>query len=265
MTKTTYKIAKMDCAAEENIVRMKLEGLQNIAAVQFDVPKRKLIVIDGDNAEQITTAINSLNFNSSVLESEKIENDEALLFTEITVQERRLLKQVFAINFFFFAFEMITGFISRSMGLVADSLDMFADPVVYGLALFVVGRALSQKRKIARIAGYLQLLLTVFGVVEVITRFLRHGETSDFKTMIAVSLLALTSNAITLYLLQKSKSKEAYIQASMIFTSTDVIVNIGVIVAAALVYFTSSNLPDLIVGRIVFVLVGISSYRILRL
>lgn len=54
-------------------------------------------------------------------------------------------------------------------------------------------------------------------------------------------------------------------QASMIFTSNDVIINIGVIVAGALVYFTSSNLPDLIVGTLVFMLVARGAYRILQL
>ncbi len=46
----------------------------------------------------------------------------------------------------------------------------------------------------------------------------------------------------------------------MIFTSTDVIVNIGVMAAGALVYFTASNLPDLIMSTLVFVLVGVGSY-----
>ena len=57
------------------------------------------------------------------------------------------------------------------MDLIAHSLDMLADAVVYSLALFVVGKALAQKRKIARMSGYLQLLLAVFGFVEVIRRF----------------------------------------------------------------------------------------------
>jgi Co/Zn/Cd efflux system component len=54
-------------------------------------------------------------------------------------------------------------------------------------------------------------------------------------------------------------------QASMIFTSNDVIVNIGVIIAGALVYFTQSKYPDLIVGAIVFLLVAKGSVRILKL
>ena len=42
-------------------------------------------------------------------------------------------------------------------------------------------------------------------------------------------------------------------QASMIFTSNDVIINSGVIVAGVLVLWTGSRLPDLIVGAIVFI------------
>jgi hypothetical protein len=40
--------------------------------------------------------------------------------------------------------------------------------------------------------------------------------------MMLISFLALLGNAACLYLLQKSKSKEAHIQASVIFTNNDV-------------------------------------------
>jgi Co/Zn/Cd efflux system component len=83
--------------------------------------------------------------------------------------------------------------------------------------------------------------------------------------MVMVALLALVGNAACLFLLQKSRSKEAHMQASMIFTSNDVIVNIGVIVAAGLVYLTNSQYPDLIIGVIVFLIVGKGSLNILKL
>jgi hypothetical protein len=41
----------------------------------------------------------------------------------------------------------------------------------------------------------------------------------------------------------------------MIFTSNDVIINLGVITAGLLVNWLNSNKPDLIIGTIVFVLV----------
>ncbi len=179
--------------------------------------------------------------------------------------ESRVLWEVLAINFFFFALEMLSGFIAGSMGLVADSLDMLADSIVYALSLFVVGGTVSRKKDVAGIAGYFQLALAFLGFAEVIRRFLGRGETPDFHLMIVVSLLALAGNTICLYLLQKSESKEAHMQASMIFTSTDVIVNLGVIVAGILVYLSASKLPDLIVGTAVFILVGRGAYRILQL
>ena len=84
--------------------------------------------------------------------------------------------------------------------------------------------------------------------------------------MIIVSIFALIANGICLYLLQKSKSKkEAHMKASMIFTSNDVIINIGVIVAGLLVNWLNSNKPDLIIGTIVFILVIQGAVRILKI
>src|SRR5690606_17922609 len=100
-----------------------------------------------------------------------------------------------------------------------------------------------------------QLLLAIFGFTEVIRRFVGFEEIPAFQTMIIISILALIGNGLCLYLLQKSKSKEAHMQASMIFTSNDVIVNLGVIVAGGLVYLTNTKYPDLIIGTIVFAVV----------
>ena len=44
-------------------------------------------------------------------------------------------------------------------------------------------------------------------------------------------------------------------KASMIFTSNDVIINLGVITAGVLVNWLDSNKPDLVIGTIVFGLV----------
>jgi Co/Zn/Cd efflux system component len=70
---------------------------------------------------------------------------------------------------------------------------------------------------------------------------------------------------VCLYLLQRNKSKEAHMQASMIFTSNDIIINTGVIVAALMVHWFQSGYPDLIIGALVFVIVARGAYRILQL
>jgi Co/Zn/Cd efflux system component len=51
----------------------------------------------------------------------------------------------------------------------------------------------------------------------------------------------------------------------MVFTSNDVIVNLGVILAGALVYVTNSNYPDLAVGTLVFFYCANGAFKILKL
>lgn len=260
--KSTFKISKMDCPSEEQIIRIKLEQHPEVESLDFDIPNRKLAVYHRGGYESISASLDGLMLDSRVLSTEQIISDRA---EKKEIRQRRVLFQVLLINLFFFVLEMITGFIAGSMGLVADSLDMLADSIVYGLSFFAVGGTISKKKAIAKIAGYLQILLAILGFAEVVRRFLGHEAIPSFQIMVFISLLALTGNAICLYLLQKSKSTEAHMQASMIFTSNDVIVNIGVIVAGILVYLTSSKLPDLVVGALVFVLVGKGAYRILQL
>lgn len=262
MLKTTFNIAKMDCPSEERIIRMKLDGLINIQSLQFDIPGRRLEVYHTDSHDSILTALNTLQFDTKLVSSEPADMQN---IDDSHGQERKVLWQVLAINLFFFILEMFTGFIANSMGLVADSLDMLADGIVYALSLFAVGGTVLRKKNVARAAGYFQLVLAVLGFAEIIRRFMGYAEMPDFYLMIIISLLALAGNTICLYLLQKAKSEEAHMQASMFFTSMDVIVNLGVIVAGIIVYLTESMLPDLIVGTIVFVLVGRGAYRILQL
>ena len=253
----------MDCPSEEQMIRMKLADLTNIDSLEFDIPNRQLTVLHSDNYDPIFQQLDALKLDTSLIAS--VSADYSEILTDNTHRERKLLWQVLAINFFFFALELATGFISNSMGLVADSLDMLADSLVYGLALLAVGGTVARKKNIAKSAGYFQLTLAVFGFIEVIRRFVAVATIPVFQTMIVISILALIGNGLCLYLLQRSKSKEAHMQASMIFTSNDVIVNLGVIVAGGLVYLTHSKYPDLVVGTIVFFIVGQGAFTILKL
>jgi|TARA_R110000772_G_scaffold147254_3_gene257738 Co/Zn/Cd efflux system component len=262
MKKTVFEITKMDCPSEENLIRMKLDGIPGIEHLDFDIPNRKLAVFHDGQADQIETLILELNLGGQKLKTEETAQTQ---FAE-NLNQKKLLWTVLSINFLFFIIEMTTGLISKSMGLVADSLDMLADSFVYGISLFAVGGTLIRKRRIAKLAGYFQILLAVMGFGEVLRRFFGAEQLPNFTTMIMVSVFALIANGICLYLLQKSKSKEeAHMKASMIFTSNDVIINLGVIVAGFLVNVLNSNKPDLIIGTIVFILVIQGARRILKL
>ncbi len=261
MIKTTFHIPQMDCPSEENLIKLKLDGVPEIKHLKFDLQNRQLTVFHDGQLELIDRLLSELNLGSKKLATEQTESVD---FAEENNQ-RKLLWMVLGINFAFFIIEMTTGFISKSMGLVADSLDMLADAFVYGISLLAVGATINRKKSIAKLAGYVQITLAVIGFMEVLRRFFGDEKLPDFFTMVLVSVFALIANGICLYLLQKSKSKEAHMQASMIFTSNDVIINLGVITAGILVHWLNSSKPDLIIGTIVFILVIQGAIRILKL
>jgi Co/Zn/Cd efflux system component len=262
MNKTTFHIPKMDCPSEEQMIRMTLGDEKNIHSLSFHIPDRRLIVYHQNNPLHIASKIGQLRLGSKIVESTEVDLPTG---QPEDASQHRLLWTVLLINFSCFILELTTGFFSRSMALVADSLDMLADAFVYGLALFAVGGTMSRKKAIASAAGYLQLALAVLGFAEVVRRFLGYDVAPVFGTMITVAIIALAGNAISLWLLQRSKSTDAHMKASMIFTSNDVIINLGVILAGVLVYFTDSNRPDLIIGTLVFVIVTRGAFKILQL
>ncbi len=248
--------------SEEQMIRMKLEPYKEVKQLSFDIPNRKLEVYHTEEVDTIHQAISELKLNDRL---ENTEDETKLPLAADDSNQRKILWWVLGINFGFFVVEMTTGWISRSMGLVADSLDMLADSIVYGLSLFAVGAAISRKKKVAKISGYFQMGLALLGFSEVLRRFFSETGIPLFQWMIIISVLALIGNLISLWLINKARSDEAHMQASAIFTSNDIIVNGGVILAGALVYWLESKWPDLIVGGIVFGFVMRGAVRILRL
>ncbi|MCU4173983.1 cation transporter [Carboxylicivirga sp. N1Y90] len=263
MLESIYHISKMDCPSEENMIRMKLDGLQVIKKLEFDIENRNLTVFHSEEDKEILSRLEALNFGAKLTQTSSIDDNEVAL--EDSDVQSKLLWSVLIINFAFFIIEMTTGLISKSMGLVADSLDMLADSFVYGLSLWAVGSTVLRKKKVARWSGYFQLSLALLGMIEIVRRFIGSEEMPDYRIMVGVSIFALIANGVCLYLLQKSKSNEAHMKASMIFTSNDVIINTGVILAGVLVLLTQSKYPDLIIGSIVFLIVVKGAFRILKL
>ena len=99
MQKTTFKIAKMDCPSEEQIIRMKLNDLTNIQSLEFDIPNRQLTVFHSDNYDKIFQRLDNLKFDTSLVES--IPEDSYTILTDKSGTERKTLWLVLSINFFF--------------------------------------------------------------------------------------------------------------------------------------------------------------------
>lgn len=262
MKKTTFYISEMDCPAEENLIRLKLQGLKSVKGLHFDLERRELQVFEDYPNPELIKLLDSLNLGSKVIKSQTVSHS---LLPQSPEMEKKLLWTVLGINLSFFVIEMLIGWISGSMGLIADSLDMLADSFVYGISLLAVGSGVGRQKKVAGMAGIFQFVLAMLGFWEVIRRYLNVEESPDYFLMISISFFALIANAVCLYLLQKSKSEAAHMKASMIFTSNDILINLGVIIAGFLVLWFDSALPDLLIGSLVFGIVIKGAIRIFKL
>tara|TARA_B100000609_G_scaffold106438_1_gene84488 strand:- start:934 stop:1230 length:297 start_codon:yes stop_codon:yes gene_type:complete len=98
VNKSIFEITKMDCPSEENLIRMKLDGISNIANLTFDIPNRKLTVFHNGEIDQIEKSIIELNLGGKKISTKKTYQTE---FNENSNQ-KKLLWTILLINFAFF-------------------------------------------------------------------------------------------------------------------------------------------------------------------
>lgn len=260
---TVFDVPKMDCPSEERLIRMALEGAA-IERLDFDLNAGRLTVLHRTRADHLLQLLTPLNFGAKVAETRRATPMEATSAGHDERSERSTLTILLAINAVMFVAEFVGGWWAQSTGLIADSLDMFADAAVYGVSLYAVGKAASSQVTAARLSGYFQLLLALGALAEVIRRFVTGSE-PEAPAMMAISLVALIANVACMALISKHRTGGVHMRASWIFSTNDVIANVGVILAGGLVALTGSHLPDLIVGSVIATVVLSGAVRILRL
>jgi Co/Zn/Cd efflux system component len=177
--------------------------------------------------------------------------------------QKRVLYWLLGINAVMFFVEMTVGILADSTALIADSMDMLADAVVYGIGIYAVGKSILHKAKAAQISGYFQLLLGVIILTD-ITRRLFFGSEPISSLMIGMGFIALIANVACLVIIRNHKNDEVHMRASWIFSANDVIANMGVISAGVLVVWLDSRVPDLVIGCIVSIVVLRGAWMILK-
>ena len=176
-------------------------------------------------------------------------------------RQRRILIIVLLINTGMFFAEFSAGLASGSTALIADSLDMLADAMVYAIGLFALGRAAHWQLRAALSSGILQMLLGVGVALEAAWKLMANG-LPDTATMGLFGMLALIANTLCFFLLARYREGDINMRATWICSRNDMIGNIGVLIAAGLVSWTNSPLPDIVIGLLIAAVVIYSAWRI---
>jgi Co/Zn/Cd efflux system component len=258
----------MDCPSEENLIRTAFAGYDQSFIFDFDLIARKVSIYHSDLADEVENTMKSVGLGATLVSYEAV--DQTAIQSVVAAssgneaREAQVLRWLLAINGIMFLLELGVGIVAQSTGLIADSLDMFADSMVYGVSLYAVGKAARFKLKAAHFSGWLQTVLALGVLLEVIRRFL-YGSEPVSALMMGFGTVALIANIACLMLIFKSRNQGSHMKASWIFSANDVLANVGVITAGLLVSVTGSQYPDLVIGLLIAGLVMWGAVRILRL
>lgn len=175
---------------------------------------------------------------------------------------RRVLIAVMAINFVMFIAEFGGGVVAQSSALMADSVDMLGDAVVYALSLYALSRGPRWEAGAALVKGGIILIFGIVVVVEIADK-IANGVPPSSTLMLAFGSAALVANLTCLALLWRFRSENVNMSSTFECSRNDVASNIGVLIAAGLVGATGAAWPDIVVGGVIAIIFLRSAWRVL--
>jgi Co/Zn/Cd efflux system component len=176
--------------------------------------------------------------------------DDSCSTSALQGRQRRVLYWVLAINAGMFIVEASAGWIAHSSALLADSLDMLGDSLVYSFSLFAISRGPRWAARSALLKGGIMALFGLFVLGEVIHKLL-WPVVPVAETIGLIGVLALLANLTCLLLLTRHRSDDINMNSVWLCSRNDIIANAGVLTAAAGVALTHQGWPDIVIGLLI--------------
>lgn len=177
-------------------------------------------------------------------------------------KHRDVLITVLIINTSLFFIEAASGILANSTALLADSLDMFGDAVLYGFSLYVLRRSSQWKARAALTKGAIMALFGL-GVLFEVTHKIVSGVVPSAEVMGLIGALVLIGNGICFLLLFRHRSDDLNMRSTWLCSRNDIIANLAVLLAAGAVQFFAAAWPDILVGAAIAALFLKSALTIL--
>ena len=159
----------------------------------------------------------------------------------------RVLWVVLLLNAAMFFVEGIAGLWAASTSLLADSLDMLGDSLVYAFTLLVLDKSQIWQARAAGVKGAFMALFGLGVLGEAIYKSV-NPVMPDAQTMGVIGTLALVANIICFVLLWRYRADNLNMRSTWLCSRNDLIANIAVLAAALGSFVLTSRWPDVFVG-----------------
>lgn len=272
MKEVRYQVTGMDCSSCAAKVEKAARGVAGIGDVKVSIASQ-IMTLDVDRPEerlpQVEEAVTSLGYQLDRVReaaseaSEEEDDDHIPDLSHVTPAYKRALWIVVLLNVGYGIVEIAGSFIAGSQALQADSLDFLGDGLISFLGLIAVGWGLAARAKAALLQGIFLGLLGLSVVASTVYRvFVEHQPES--LLMGGFALVAFVVNVLAAVVLIPHRKGDANMRAVWLFSRNDAIGNLAVVAAAAVVWWTGSQWPDLIVAFAVAGLFLQSAWSIIR-
>jgi cobalt-zinc-cadmium efflux system protein len=192
-----------------------------------------------------------------------------------TGRYRRRLFAVLAITLTVMVVQVAGGLASGSLALLADAGHMLTDAAGVGLALLAASFA-ARPATLERTFGYqraeilaavanalLLFAVAAYVLVEAVRRLTAPPEV-DSGLMLAVALVGLAANAVSLLLLHRGQSESLNVRGAYLEVLGDLLGSVAVIVAALVIQFTGFTRADAIASALIGLMILPRTWALLR-
>ena len=188
---------------------------------------------------------------------------------------RKRLSITLALVAIYMVAEVIGGFLTNSLALLADAGHMLSDVAALGLALFATSFA--RRPATARMSyGYYRteilaalvngatlIAISLYIFVEAYRRFREPPEVQG-ALMMGIAVGGLTVNLVGLWILNDGKGESLNVRGAWLHVLTDALGSVGAIVGGALIWLFGWNWADPLVSVLIGILVIFSSWALLK-
>jgi Co/Zn/Cd efflux system component len=178
-------------------------------------------------------------------------------------QYRKALNIVFGIHIFMFIVSFTVAILSKSSSVFADSIDFIGDAAGYALSMYVLNKRQIVRASVSLAKSFTMMCFGTLVLVYALERYLA-GDIPDPELMVVSGVLGIISHMICIYYLLPFSRGDSNQMSVWICTINDLLCNALTVIAAILVYYTNSIVPDLIAAFIIVTIALYGSFIILK-
>lgn len=175
---------------------------------------------------------------------------------------RRIVLAVALLNFGYFFVEFTVALVAGSVALLADSVDFLEDTAINLLIFIALGWQLARRAAVGKTMALVILGPAAVAGLQAIQRF-ADPSAPEVVPVVLVSAGAIAINGMSAWLLAAVRNRGGSLSsAAFLSARNDVLVNLAIIVMAAITLWTESGWPDLILGCSIILLALHAAYEV---